>query len=106
MPRGAQLLKSLRAQAEALWGAINQRGILLPALFVFLWQVCAPCPLSRHTQPTTTAVIARWSGVLSRILTCVPNPSPARPLTLTPTLSGRRRRRARRQRCSTSRPTS
>ena len=23
---------------EQLWGAINQRGILLPALFVFLWQ--------------------------------------------------------------------
>ena len=39
MPRGAQLLDSLRAQVEALWGAINQRGILLPAVFVFLWQV-------------------------------------------------------------------
>jgi len=38
--RGAQLLKSLRPQVEALWGAINQRGILLPAVFVFLWQVC------------------------------------------------------------------
>ncbi len=41
--RGAQLLKSLRPQVEALWGAINQRGILLPAVFVFLWQVCALC---------------------------------------------------------------
>ena len=39
VPRGGQLLKNLRAQAEALWGAINQRGILLPAVFVFLWQV-------------------------------------------------------------------
>ena len=40
VPRATQLLKSLRPQVEALWGAINQRGILLPAVFVFLWQVC------------------------------------------------------------------
>ena len=26
-------------QAAALWNAINQRSILLPAVFVFLWQV-------------------------------------------------------------------
>ena len=32
---GARLL----TQVEALWGAINQRSILLPAAFVFLWQV-------------------------------------------------------------------
>lgn len=25
-------------QARALWGAVNQRSILLPALFVFSWQ--------------------------------------------------------------------
>jgi hypothetical protein len=48
VPRGAQLLESLRAQAAALWGAINQRGILLPAVFVFLWQVCpTPNPEAR-----------------------------------------------------------
>ena len=29
----------LLAQLEALCGAINQRSILLPAAFVFLWQV-------------------------------------------------------------------
>ena len=36
------MLEDLRSQAAALWAAINQRGILLPALFVFLWQVRAP----------------------------------------------------------------
>lgn len=29
---------ALRAQASALWAALNQRSILLPAAFVFLWQ--------------------------------------------------------------------
>ena len=28
----------LKEQAWSLWGAVNQRGILLPALFVFCWQ--------------------------------------------------------------------
>jgi len=28
----------LKEQSLALWGAVNQRGILLPAIFVFLWQ--------------------------------------------------------------------
>ena len=37
-------------QAAALWNAINQRSILLPAVFVFLWQVC----LLRVLQPTHT----------------------------------------------------
>lgn len=39
VPRSQKLLLDLRTQTAALWGAINQRGILLPALFVFLWQV-------------------------------------------------------------------
>ena len=34
----AALLGRLLAQLDALWGAINQRSILLPAAFVFLWQ--------------------------------------------------------------------
>ena len=29
-------------QSQALWKAVNQRSILLPALFVFLWQVPSP----------------------------------------------------------------
>lgn len=33
------LLNRLQVQAAALWNAINQRSILLPAVFVFLWQV-------------------------------------------------------------------
>ncbi|CAL8466314.1 g5850 [Coccomyxa elongata] len=32
------LARSLEVQARALWGAVNQRSILLPALFVFAWQ--------------------------------------------------------------------
>ena len=34
----AALWGRLLVQLEALWGAINQRSILLPAVFVFLWQ--------------------------------------------------------------------
>lgn len=30
--------EQLQEQGVALWKAVNQRGILLPALFVFLWQ--------------------------------------------------------------------
>ncbi len=30
--------EQLKEQSLALWSALNQRGILLPALFVFLWQ--------------------------------------------------------------------
>ncbi len=26
-------------QGVALWGAVRQRGIIIPALFAFLWQV-------------------------------------------------------------------
>jgi hypothetical protein len=32
------LLERLGAQTRGLWGAVRQRGILLPTLFVFLWQ--------------------------------------------------------------------
>jgi hypothetical protein len=35
---GAPVLASLREQGGALWGALSQRAILLPAAFVFLWQ--------------------------------------------------------------------
>ena len=38
------LAARLLVQLEALWGAINQRSILLPAAFVFLWQVAACLP--------------------------------------------------------------
>jgi len=31
--------KRLASQVNALWGAIRQRSIFLPAVFVFLWQV-------------------------------------------------------------------
>lgn len=31
--------KRLATQVNALWGAIRQRSIFLPAVFVFLWQV-------------------------------------------------------------------
>ncbi|CAL5226019.1 g8825 [Coccomyxa viridis] len=34
----SMLLNRLQVQAVALWNAINQRSILLPAVFVFLWQ--------------------------------------------------------------------
>ena len=39
------LLSRLQVQAAALWNAINQRSILLPAVFVFLWQVRGACCL-------------------------------------------------------------
>ena len=38
------LAARLLVQLEALWGAINQRSILLPAAFVFLWQVRPALP--------------------------------------------------------------
>ena len=31
--------KRLATQVNALWGAVRQRSIFLPAVFVFLWQV-------------------------------------------------------------------
>lgn len=34
-----ELAGRLMTQLDALWGAINQRSILMPAAFVFLWQV-------------------------------------------------------------------
>lgn len=34
----SEALASLKTQGKALWAAINQRSILAPALFVFLWQ--------------------------------------------------------------------
>ena len=45
------LAARLLVQLEALWGAINQRSILLPAAFVFLWQVRPASPkLIEHCQ--------------------------------------------------------
>ncbi|KAL3141007.1 hypothetical protein ABBQ32_005521 [Trebouxia sp. C0010 RCD-2024] len=32
------MMKRLYSQAHALWGAVQQRSIFLPAIFVFLWQ--------------------------------------------------------------------
>lgn len=32
------VLEQFKDQSIQLWGAINQKGILLPALFVFCWQ--------------------------------------------------------------------
>ena len=34
--------KRLYSQVSALWGAVQQRSILLPAIFVFLWQASLP----------------------------------------------------------------
>ena len=34
--------KRLASQVSALWGAVRQRSIFLPAVFVFLWQVSVP----------------------------------------------------------------
>ena len=34
--------KRLYSQVDALWGAVRQRSIFLPAVFVFLWQVRLP----------------------------------------------------------------
>jgi hypothetical protein len=36
---GGALAQQLAAQTGALWGAVRQKDILLPATFVFLWQV-------------------------------------------------------------------
>ena len=41
-PVAGSLGSSLQAQARALWRAVSQRSILLPAAFVFLWQVWGP----------------------------------------------------------------
>ncbi|KAK9813029.1 hypothetical protein WJX72_007813 [[Myrmecia] bisecta] len=35
---GDSLVMSIMAQTKALWHAVSQRSILLPAIFVFLWQ--------------------------------------------------------------------
>ena len=37
---GASLAQRFQEQSRTLWGALRTRSILLPALFVFLWQVC------------------------------------------------------------------
>ncbi len=36
---GSVLLQQLKTQGVALWGAFSTRSILLPTIFVFLWQV-------------------------------------------------------------------
>ena len=36
--------KRLYSQVTALWGAVRQRSIFLPAVFVFLWQVRSNIP--------------------------------------------------------------
>jgi len=47
------LLNRLQVQAAALWNAINQRSILLPAVFVFLWQVTDLASLFFQTSAWT-----------------------------------------------------
>ena len=58
--RAGMLLSRLQVQAAALWNAINQRSILLPAVFVFLWQVRGACRLSTvhhgHSRRSSEAV--------------------------------------------------
>jgi BT1 family len=49
---GSALAAALATQGAALWGAIRQRHILLPTVFVFLWQVC----------------VASWRQVSARVL--------------------------------------
>ena len=36
---GAGLAQRFREQGGTLWGVLKTRSILLPAVFVFLWQV-------------------------------------------------------------------
>ncbi|GFR44950.1 hypothetical protein Agub_g5992, partial [Astrephomene gubernaculifera] len=36
--RSQLVVQRLRAQGAALWGAVRQKDILMPAIFVFLWQ--------------------------------------------------------------------
>lgn len=53
----ANLGSMMSAQAGALWGAVKQRHILLPTIFVFLWQV-------RHVVPMTTIHNVQHTGTL------------------------------------------
>ena len=39
----AVMKRRLATQVQALWGAVRQRSIFLPAVFVFLWQVSCQC---------------------------------------------------------------
>ena len=43
LPFAGRMGLQVTSQARALWSAISQRSILLPATFVFLWQVCNVC---------------------------------------------------------------
>ncbi len=43
VPPAAELWRRLQDQTRALVGAITQSGILLPSVFVFLWQVRGFC---------------------------------------------------------------
>ena len=47
-------------QSQALWRAINTRSILLPALFVFLWQAC-PSETLACQRPCTVSKLRRIS---------------------------------------------
>lgn len=66
-----KLAARLMVQLDALWGAINQRSILLPAAFVFLWQVCAATPYFRPLKSLTyhqKASLCRSEGCVHEVL--------------------------------------
>mgnify|MGYP001810278833 FL=1 len=52
------LVQQMVQQGGALWGAVKQKHILLPTVFVFLWQVGGCCDMVRTTiacwQSTST----------------------------------------------------
>ena len=56
-PLAGSLAGSLQVQARALWQAVKQRSILLPAAFVFLWQAQrTSCPLCFLCSPVPHAI--------------------------------------------------
>ena len=54
---GGEVQKRLVNQVQMLWGAVSQRSILLPAVFVFLWQVRHACAVADHGMLTETMQI-------------------------------------------------
>lgn len=53
-----QLSERMMSQGRALWAAVSRRDILLPTVFVFLWQVCDSCNVYKrlscsHGRPSS-----------------------------------------------------
>lgn len=54
----AVIQQRLSTQVQALWGAIRQRSIFLPAIFVFLWQVS--CAQQVPVALQTLSMLGLW----------------------------------------------